>query len=48
MLLGILGVGIEDILYVGLAVRNIESLDIRHGGEEADDGFVGFEVGHGL
>ena len=42
------GVGIDDVLYVGLAVGEIESFDTGHGGEEADDGFIGVDVGHGF
>ncbi len=32
---------------VGLAVGDVEGLDIGHGGEEADDCLVGVDVGHG-
>ena len=45
---GILGVGGEDIFGVGLATHDIESFDIGHGSKEADNGFVGLGVGHGV
>lgn len=45
---GICGVGIEDVLDVSFAVFEVESFDLGHGSEQADDGFVGFDVGHGL
>ena len=47
MFFGVRGVGVEDVLGVGLAVGDVEGLDIGHGGEEADDCFVGVDVGHG-
>ena len=47
MFFGVRWVGVEDVLGVGLAVGDVEGLDIGHGGEEADDCFVGVDVGHG-
>ena len=47
MFLGVGRVGVEDVLSVGFAIGDIECLDVGHGGEEADDGFVGVDVGHG-
>ena len=48
VLFRILRIGVKNILNVGLAVGEIESLDVRHGGKHADDGFVGFDVSHGM
>lgn len=47
MFFGARWVGVEDVLGVGLAVGDVEGLDIGYGGEEADDCFVGVDVGHG-
>jgi len=44
---GIWWVGVEDILDVGLAAYDVEGGDVGHGGEKADDGFVGLDIGHG-
>ena len=45
---GIFGVGIENILNIGLAIGEIQSLDVWHGGEHADDGLIGIDIGHGM
>lgn len=42
----IFGVGIKDILNVRLAIGEIQSINIGHRDKKANDGFVGFDVGH--
>ncbi len=48
MLGGVGGVGAENVVDVGFAVREVERLDVGHGSEQADDGFVGVDIGHGM
>lgn len=48
MFLGVRWVGVKDVLGVSLAVGDVEGLDVGHGSEEADDCFVGVDVGHGF
>ena len=48
MFWGILRIGIKDIFDVSFAVYEIKCLDLGHGGEEANNSFVGLDVGHGF
>ena len=45
---GIFGVGIENVLDVGFAVRDVQGLDVRQSGEHSDNSLVGLERIHGL
>ena len=48
MFFGIGWIGIEDIFDIGFAVGEVESFDFWHGSEEANNGLIGVDVGHGF
>lgn len=43
-----MGIGIEDVFDVGLAVGDIKGLDFGHGNEQANHGLISVDIGHGF
>ena len=46
MFVRIFRVGIEDVFDVGLAIGEVQGLDIWHGRKHANNGFIGVNIGH--